>query len=160
MIRIKKIKINQKDAKIEIDWRIKKSQSSDDEMSMKCADQARPQFYQSLQKMAGHWSDILELQDFDVKPTVSSVSFSWAEDDEGLAVMGMTIYGSCQLSKSTGVWGCNTPHRIEKHYGKDGDEGQIMSDDMIDDAYALLSEAERYINGEREQLSLFDQKAA
>lgn len=124
-------------------------------MSLKCKDEARPEFYQAMQDFAEHWKEILEV-DEKVNPEVTSVSFSWTKDDQGVPVMGVTMYASVRLKRTTGVWGCNTPHRIEHFYSENGgDEGQVMSDDLSSACKMLLSEAERYINGERAQQTIF-----
>lgn len=154
MIRFKKVKLDKDEKKIEIHWLVDRG-ATDDELSLKCKDEARPEFYAALQDLAEHWKEILEA-DEKLNPEVSSVSFSWTRDDQGVQVMGVTIYASVRLKRTTGVWGCNTPHRIESFYSENGgDEGQVMSDDLITACKSLLSEAERYINGERAQTTIF-----
>ncbi|MGE4169129.1 MAG: hypothetical protein AB7F28_00220 [Candidatus Margulisiibacteriota bacterium] len=156
MIKVKKVKLDKKDEKIEILWEVDRGPAGDDELSLRCKDEARPEFYSAIQSLAKHWKEVLELDSEKIEPQVSSVSFSWTRDDMGVPVMGVTIYASVSLNKSTGVWGCNTPHRIESFYSQNGgDEGQLMSDDLASDCKALLSEAEHYIQGERAQQNLF-----
>ncbi|MCP4049884.1 MAG: hypothetical protein GY730_04175 [bacterium] len=151
MKQIKKIKWNKDNGSIKIKWNVPQNTGEPYEYSLNIREKARPEFYLSLQKLAKHWSEILEIEHKD-NVLVSSVSFSWSHD-----VMGVTIYASRKLNKSTGVFGCNTPHRIETFYSENGgDEGQLMSEDLSNDCIELLSEAKYYIDGERAQQTIFN----
>lgn len=153
---IRKIKFNRKDHLVHIEWVVERGSSDLDEFSFKCKDEARPEFHAAMKRLAKHWSEILEL-DHHEDTQVSSVSFSHSND-----VMGVTIYASRKLKESTGVLGCNTPHRIKKVCSESGtffdkcDEGQFMSEGLSADCDALIAEAEAYIDGKRAQMAMFE----
>lgn len=151
---IKKIKFDRKTNKTEIEYFTGKGLKTD-EFSVRLSDEPRPEFKVAMAEMGKHWLDVLELSDLSITPNISSVSFSWGEGTDGHPVMGVTMYGQVNLKKATGVWGCNTPHRISEFYAESGDEGQLMSDELRTACLALISEAEAYIDGQRAQQSLF-----
>lgn len=62
---------------------------------------------------------------------------------------GAVISGGYELLHSSGVINLNTPHRIFHHYGDCGDDGQLMSDNMITDVRSLYEQVELYLGGNR-----------
>jgi hypothetical protein len=62
---------------------------------------------------------------------------------------GAVISGGYELLNSSGVINLNTPHRIINHYGDAGNDGQLMSMEMIVDVQKLYEQVESYLAGNR-----------
>ncbi len=125
-----------------------------DEYSFTCSEDARPEFYDAMSKLAIHVIKMCELpEDYLSKITVRGVSFSYGGDRE---VMGATISAQMSLENSYQDLNINTPHKASDSYSDaPADEMQLLDNKCIDDLISLQKESELYIDGERAQGSLF-----
>lgn len=151
MKRIKKIKV--KDGKIFLEWHVDKNGGFDnyDTYTMECREQARPELYEALRKLAEEMRKICELPDTDEERKrlcVKGVSYAY-NDKEG--IMGAVLIGSRELYDSVAPLNVNTPCLWEAAK----DEKQEMTQDMYDLLYELQEECQKYISGDRAQMSLF-----
>jgi hypothetical protein len=154
VIRIKKIKITS-DHKISASYEKQVKNGTWDEYSFTCSDQARPEFYEAMGKLAPHVIEMCELpSDYLERIEVRSVSVSYGGENE---VMGATITSQMQLEKSNCNLNLNTPYKASESYSDaPADEKQLLSEDCVNDLYKLYEECELYINGDRAQGSLFE----
>jgi hypothetical protein len=154
-MRIKKVKITP-EKKILMVYEKSSRNNSWDEYSFTCSDEARPEFYKAIKKLATHVIEMCELPDnYLSKITVRGVTFSYGGEDE---VMGATISAAMELEKSYPNLNINTPHKASEMYNpkSEPDEKQLLSDDCVRDLNALQDECESYIKGERAQGSMFN----
>lgn len=151
MKRIKKIKV--KDGKIFLEWHVDKNGGFDnyDTYTMECREQARPELYEALHKLAEEMRKICELPNTDEERKrlcVKGVSYAY-NDKEG--IMGAMLIGSRELYDCVAPLNINTPCLWEAAK----DERQEMTQDMYDVLYELQEECQKYISGDRAQMSLF-----
>lgn len=147
----KKIKV--KDGKIFLEWHVDKNGGFDnyDTYTMECREQARPELYEALHKLAEEMRKICELPNTDEERKrlcVKGVSYAY-NDKEG--IMGAVLIGSRELYDSVAPLNVNTPCLWEAAK----DEKQEMTQDMYDLLYELQEECQKYISGDRAQMSLF-----
>lgn len=105
----KKIKV--KDGKIFLEWHVDKGGGFDsyDTYTMECREQARPELYEALHKLAEEMRKICELPDTDEEMKrlcVKGVSYAY-NDKEG--IMGAVLIGSRELYDSVAPLNINTP---------------------------------------------------
>lgn len=157
-MRMKKVKVT-KEGKIFLIWEREIQSGNYDEYSMQCSDQARPEFYEAMQSLDKHVIDMCELPDSYLdRITTNSVSFSYGGDEQ---VMGATISASMKLENSPAGLNLNTPHKACDSYNPEQpveDPALLLSEKCIEDLDTLMDEAELYINGDRAQMNLFDDK--
>jgi hypothetical protein len=128
------------------------NQNAWDEFSLICNQRAAPQFYAALKDLAQDVIDLCELpQGYLDRVSVKGVSVSISGEKD---TMGAVITASMQLLKSNQPLNINTPHKTEEFYAETGDEAQLLNKDTVRRLYALFNEAERYVDGEREQTML------
>jgi hypothetical protein len=153
-VRIKKVKVTSEN-KITMVYEKRSKGGYWDEYSFTCSEDARPEFYTSLKKLAPHVIYLCELpESYLPRITVRGVSFSYGGENE---VMGATISAAMELKNSYPNLNLNTPHKASEMYNENtpDDEMQLLSSDCISDLENLQSECVAYINGERAQESLF-----
>lgn len=142
-----------------------------DEFDFKSKDKALPEFYTALQAMGEYACRICEFpREYDKGVTVIGVTFSYTEvKDTGEIIMGAVITFRKDLIGSNSPLIINTPHKPSAFYDGKGDESPqdpalLLSSGCVDALKVLQDEAIRYIDGERDQMSLFagkgDAKAA
>lgn len=157
-MRMKKVKVT-KEGKIFLIWEREIQSGNYDEYSMQCSDQARPEFYNAMTALNKHVVDMCELPDSYLdRITTKSVSFSYGGDEQ---VMGATISASMKLENSPAGLNLNTPHKACDSYNPEQpveDPALLLSEKCVDDLDTLMDEAELYINGDRAQMNLFDDK--
>lgn len=153
IIRIKKAKITA-EKKISMIYEKRSKTGSWDEYSFTCSEEARPEFYKAMEKLAKHVIEMCELpEDYFSKITVRGVSFSYGGPDE---TMGATISAAMALEKSYPNLNLNTPHKASEMYSDSpADPMQLLSAECIEDLTVLLEECEYYIEGDRAQGSMF-----
>lgn len=155
---MKKVKVT-KEGKIFLIWEREIQSGNYDEYSMQCSDQARPEFYNAMTALNKHVVDMCELPDSYLdRITTKSVSFSYGGDEQ---VMGATISASMKLENSPAGLNLNTPHKACDSYNPEQpveDPALLLSEKCVDDLDTLMDEAELYINGDRAQMNLFDDK--
>lgn len=155
MIRWRKIKLTS-DGKITLEYSTSRDLDWDD-FSFTCSQQALPEFYAAFDSLAHHMVEMCELPRQDIQENrvkVRGVSFSYGGENE---VMGATLTGIRTLLHSHSPLNLNTPHKASEPYTEGpGDSKALLHDDCVDDLKALCREAERYLNGERQQVDLFN----
>ncbi len=152
--RVRKIKVD-KQGKISIDWEVRpEGLSTWDEYHMKCSDLARPEFYNALVDLR---QDVLTLLEYpktwldDI--LVKGVSFSYSDD----GVKGAVISGQRTLQYSASPANFNTPHKPYEMYNEhavDTDGIIVMPEEIQERLDVLDDEANKYIDGDREQMEL------
>lgn len=127
----KKIKV--KDGKIFLEWHVDKNSGFDnyDTYTMECREQARPDTDDERKRLC-----------------VKGVSYAYNDKD---GIMGAVLIGSRELYDSVAPLNINTPCLWEAAK----DEKQEMTQDMYDLLYELQEECQKYISGNRAQMSLF-----
>lgn len=153
-VKIKKFKVT-KTNKISIsyDFYNKKAETWD-EYSLICSDNPRPELTLALAKLSIHVVDMCELpENYSNRIKVTGVSFSYGGEEE---VMGAVLISQMDLENSNTSLNLNTPHKASGSYNdQEPDPMQVLSGDCVDDLLVLCEEIEKYIKGERAQLSLF-----
>lgn len=148
---IKKVKYH--DSKVEIHYALINRAGKETEYIVRSDEEPSPDFVFALEKMKKHVREICEFDGLSLqKIKVLGVSFSYGGETN---VMGAVITAQKILQYSPQPLNINTPHKIEEFYSKNGDEMQLMSDEMKVDLYELQQAAEDYIDGERAQQDLF-----
>jgi len=154
--RFRKIKVNSDD-KIVLNYDEENKNGDWDEYSMVCGEKALPEFYEAMKNLSSFVLDMCELPKGDSsKIRVKGVSFSYGGDND---TMGATITASKLLTHSNTDLNLNTPHKIEEFYSENGDENQLMPDGCAYALEELIKQAERFLDGEREQLDIFSEDA-
>lgn len=136
--------------KIAIEYAVQTDQGETDEFSLSCSQKALPEFYLALNELGKHVVKICELPDEYVGGlTVLGVKFTWTDE-----IMGAVISAKKALSECDSPLFLNTPHMPERPYSPTGG-GKCLPAKTTEALEKLLEEAERYVHGERVQLSLF-----
>jgi len=150
-VRITKVK--EKEGKITICYQQATPGGGDadwDDYTMTCGQKALPSFYEPFNALVPHVRDICELPtESEPLIMVLGVTCSYPQD-----IMGATIAAKLRLRKSNAPLILNTPFKTSELYTETGDPDSLLSGDCVDAIMTLHEECERYINGEREQLSL------
>lgn len=138
-----------------------------DEFDFKSKDRALPEFYTALQGLTEHACRICEFpREYDKNVTVIGVSFSYTEvKDTGAIIMGATITFRKELEGSNSPLIVNTPHKPSEFYDGKGEESPqdpklLLSIECVKALEVLQEEAIRYIDGERDQLTIFSEQSA
>jgi len=132
--RIKKVKITSEN-KILMIYEKRSKNNGWDEYQFTCSEEARPEFYASLDALKEHVIEICELPDSYIdRIKVRGVSFSWTND-----VMGATISAAMTLENSYEKLNLNTPHKISSMYNENtpDDEMQLLSSECVDCLWML-----------------------
>ncbi len=159
MRRIRKVKID-KTGKIYIMWEVNIDGKTMgwDEYAMKCSDLPLPSFSKAIARLAADVIYLCELPEVAEKTiTVRSVSFSYSED----GVQGAVISAQRELIRSVQPLNLNTPHKPYQPYNQEqgeADPDMLMPDNIIEHLNEVEDEAQRYIDGDRAQGSLFEKK--
>nr|DAL55741.1 MAG TPA_asm: hypothetical protein [Caudoviricetes sp.] len=150
MRRVRKIKIDT-NAKIIIDWDLALDDGTTwDEYHMRCSDLPRPEFFQALAEIG---RDVLELLEFpstwlgDIK--VRGVTYTYSDKGN----KGVVITAVRDLNKSSRQMNLVTPCFL---YDSDNPDTFTIPYFTLERLNKLEEEAERYIDGDRAQGSLFD----
>lgn len=148
-------KISTKDKKVIVTYE-KNVNGNWDEYSFSSSERAKPSFYEAIKKLAPHVIDLCELpSEYLSRIEAKGVSFSYGGD---MDVMGATITASMELDHSNCNLNLNTPHKPSAPYNSEQEEpfdDQCLSDECVACLDNLCYEAQIYIDGEREQISLF-----
>jgi len=155
---ITKVKLG-KDSKIRIEYRIErivKDNRDYDEFALNCVDKPLPEFELAFLKLRKHVLEICELPVDDTeiaKIIVKGISFSYSGEND---VMGVTITASRTLAKSNAPLIVNTPHKFDKPHNENQGTEMCLTDDCYAALAELLEQTEKYLDGERAQLEMFD----
>ena len=125
----------------EVDW---------DDYTINCGGKPRPEFYEAMNALVTHVRDICELpRESESLISILGVTCAYPQD-----IMGATISAKLRLRRSNAPLILNTPFKTSELYTETGDPDSLLSGDCVDAIMTLHEECEKYINGEREQLSL------
>lgn len=159
---ITKVKLR-KENKIHIEYKVERKingKSDYDEFTLSCVDKPRPEFEIVFMDLRKHVLEICELpadvSDIE-KVIVKGVSFSYSESESGESIMGATITASRSLSKSNASLIINTPHKFDTPHNDKQPKTFLLTPECADLLNELIDEAEKYIDGNRAQLGLFNQ---
>lgn len=151
-----KIKKDKKSGRVTLEYQKKKADQTLDEFHFSSFDKPLPEFDTALLNLRKYVMQICEYpvdDDFITRTTVTGVSFSYGGDAD---VMGATLIAQLVLKDCNAPLNLNTPHLAEDFYSASGgSDKQLMPDKMATDLYKLMTEAERYLYGERAQGELF-----
>lgn len=141
-------------SKMRLEWQVIRPGGSDpDEYSMQCADLPLADFRNALRALVDDVCVICEFPSSEaskVKPLGCSLTYK-----DG--ILGAVITATKELMISPAPLILNTPHLPEKPYGESG--GAILPANTVRRVRELCVQAERYLNGDREQGSLFRNEA-
>jgi len=149
-------KISYKNEIMEVHYSVLKKGGKEDYFTIRSGDQPLPSFRNLLMKLRPTVIDMMELpnNDEEVKRiTINQVSFDYSGDDN---VMGAVISAKRKLNYSGTNMALNTPHKFAKK--AKGASSSVFNKAVIDLLEDLQDEAEKYVNGERQQGELFDKK--
>jgi hypothetical protein len=144
MIRWRKIKVTP-EQKVFLEYQVKRGKQWDDH-TFQCSDMGLESFYDAFKALAEHVQEICELPEedlIDLRLTVKGVTFTYGGERD---TPGAVLTGSRKLKFSNTPLNLVTPHKTVEPYGEGQDE----------DMKVLQAEAERYLNGERQQVDLFN----
>ena len=156
---ITKIKLG-KDSKVHIEYKVPRTTESGqdfDQFTLDCVDKPLPALELAMLNLRKHVLDICEMPVDDtevMKVKVRGVSFSYSGDDD---VMGATITASKILARSNAPLMINTPHKFDQPHNENQGTEMLLSDDCVNVLVELLEQAEKYLDGERAQIEMFDQ---
>jgi hypothetical protein len=139
--------------KVRIEYEMPRKDGGDpDAYTLLSIDKPLPEFQVALQAMKQDVIDICELDpSCGDKLTVRGVTLTHTNDVLGACVTALKL-----LKTANAPLVLNTPHLPEASYSGDDNGTPIMATAMGDRLSALMIEAERYVNGERAQASLFN----
>jgi len=155
--RFKKIKY--KKGKVTLVWEQLNKAKEWDSYSMESTEAPSPSFDMVLQGLRRQFLEEVELAMLEPeKFTIGSVSISWVETEEVGTVMGAVISALRELETSNSPLVLNSPFKPEKPYTEDGDYDVCLHGETVDAIKLLFDEAELYLEGDRAQTNLFNQK--
>lgn len=145
-------KIKYDGSKVRIEYEVERKDGSDaDEYSVFSADKPLPEFDAALQAFAVDVVSICELNPSDVdKLKVRGVTLTRTND-----ILGVVVTALKELKSSNAPMVINTPHLPETPYSDGDDFAPVMPSGMCQRVWNLEAEAQRYLDGERAQASLF-----
>lgn len=150
--RVTKIKVS-KDGWIQVNYEELRNQKWD-QISLKCHDQARVEFYQALDQLKPCVLEICELKDAwpeDDTLTISGISYSYTNE-----ILGATITALKSLDASNSPLVINTPFKTAVPYSESGDWEVCFTEEQTAALETMAEEALKYAEGERAQKSLFE----
>lgn len=147
-MRIKKIKVIN-ETKLRIDYDNKNSVGDIDKFSLISSEPAAPSFYAAIDSLSPFAHEMCELSASD-KDLISAFAVSLSYNGEA-ETLGAVITARKTLKNSNTKLILNTPHKLEDSL----DDKQTLSEDCTTAINTVLSEAEKYVTGERAQMDLF-----
>lgn len=147
------------DEKIFCSFQIKRSEDEYDQFNFTTIDKPAPGLINQVMLFRIHVLNLCELPETEEEIQnlkIKSFSFSWSGEKH---LMGCTITAARQLSGSHSPLILNTPHKIEDFHSDIGDPKQLLPRNMVNDIYELMLHINSFIDGEREQLNLFNKNA-
>lgn len=148
MMQIDKVKYDAKECKTIIHYQRESNKSEEmlDEYKIVSWDDPLVSFFNALKKLKGHVYAICEIEGDEDDLEIKGVSFSWTQ-----GIMGATITACKTLKTSRSPLVLNTPHLPTEPYSEKDVDAPVLSRDCVDALQSLLAEAEKYINGQRQQ---------
>lgn len=159
---ITKVKLG-KDSKVHIEYKVPRTTESGedfDQFTLDCVDKPLPALELAMLNLRKHVLDICEMPMDDtevMKVKVKGVSFSYSGDND---VMGATITASKTLARSNAPLMINTPHKFDQPHNENQGTEMCLSDYCISALEEVIEQAEKYLDGERAQLEMFDKDSA
>lgn len=149
-IRVDKVKFD--GSKVRIEYANKRPDNQYDEFTLGSVDRPAQPFFNAMDALRQDVIAICELADADAdKLTVRGVTFTHTND-----VFGACITALKKLTTANAPLVLNTPHLTEEAYGEGDTSTPLLKRETIDRLLELSLAAERYIDGERAQGTLFD----
>lgn len=150
-MRFTKIKFDGK--RIFLNYETLRDSSEPDKFQFESSEKPSPSFNEALQRLKWHIGDICELETKYIHSIeVRSVSFSYGGEND---TMGATITGLKTLGTANAPLVINTPHLPTEDYSGNNPAAFTLSVSCIKDIGLLIDEANKYLEGEREQESMF-----
>ncbi len=151
-------KIKYDGRRISLNYEKLRTDAEPDKFFLESNEKPLPSFNAALQKLKEH---IVEICEFEHKYMssieVRSVTFSYGGEND---TMGATITGLKTLGTANAPLVINTPHLPEEDYSGNNPGAHILTMYCVNDLKALTEEAQRYLDGEREQESMFPMEKA
>jgi hypothetical protein len=151
-IRFTKIKFDGTRMRLEYEV-IRRGGGDPDEYSLQCADLPLVDFRNALRALVDDVCVICEFPTSEAsKVKVLGCSITYKD-----GILGAVLTATKDLMTSPAPLILNTPHLPEKPYGESG--GSMLPANTVRRVRALCVEAQRYLDGDREQGSLFRNEA-
>jgi hypothetical protein len=146
MLRVTKAKWD--GSKVRIEYENKRADGKGfDEFTLNCSDTPLVSFRDALSALSLDVIGICEMHVAEEpKISVRGVTFTNTND-----VFGAVITAMKKLKTTNAPLVINTPHLTEEPYGEGDTSTPLLDTATVDRLHTLALEAERYINGEREQ---------
>jgi hypothetical protein len=140
--------------KVRLEYQVVRPGGGDpDEYSLQCADLPLAEFRTALRALVDDVCVICEFPSSEAsKVKVLGCSLTYRDD-----VLGVVVTATKELMISPAPLILNTPHLPEKPYSDSG--GSVLPANTVRRVRALCIEAQRYLDGDREQGSLFRNEA-
>ncbi len=133
-----------------------------DKYTLKCSEPPRPELGKAFMDLGVEVINLCELpDDYLSRIIVRSVSLNYSGKNE---TMGATITAQMELYNSNCPLNINTPNKPVEPYNADCDYDDktyaktCLSCECVDKLEELIEEAGRYVDGQRAQGKLFDDK--
>lgn len=142
--------------RVELAWTDKTVAGTETEHVMKSYGQPSPMFRAVFTNFARIVIDFLELPESwldEMRVTGLSIN-----EEEGDGRAGLVITSQKKVIGANSPIVLNTPHLREAVKGEESESDGFMTDDMMSAVESAWTVAARYLNGEREQIGLFDEK--
>jgi hypothetical protein len=147
-VRIKKVKRNAKGV-VTINYEVENG-TDWDAYSMACKSEPHPDLIFALANLVPHVMAICELpESYREDLTVSGVSFTYKETEQGDTVEGAVITAQKLLKGHPAPLILNTPHKTDAPYTESGDTSACLSTEAAMSLEAVKEEAKEYISGKR-----------
>jgi hypothetical protein len=153
-------KIKRTNTGIELHYRVKKADNKYDILSLVCPENPLPSFIQAFMDLRRHLLLICEIpidKEIIERSHVKGATLTYSGDDD---ILGAVISGILKLMHSNSPLVLNTPHKNTDYPGDMGDPKTLMDEDCADALETLITEAEKYLNGDRAQEELFPEEPA
>jgi hypothetical protein len=145
-MRITKVKYDGAKTRIEYERKRLDGRGFDD-YTINCSDAPLASFRDAFNVLAADVIGICELHpDEQSKLTIRGVTFTNTND-----IFGACITALKKLKTANAPLVLNTPHLTEEPYGEGDTSTPLLDSETADRLHTLALEAERYVNGEREQ---------
>lgn len=144
-------KVKYDGSKVRIEYTVEREKGkAPDEYALVSADAPLPSFSEAMHDLSADVLTICELpEEQRTKLKVRGVSLTHTND-----ILGACITALKTVKHANAPLVLNTPHLPEAPYSDNPDE-PVMVDGMADRVLRLCEEAQRYLDGERSQQSLF-----
>ncbi len=148
---INKVKWDPTKGRTLIQFDVERDGGECDSFVLDCFDKPHPALLSAIDALASHVAEWCEAEpSFAEGIQVRGVSFSWTD-----GIMGATITALKSLRECNSPLVLNTPHKPSEPYSETAPADVCLKPETIDALLRVLRETEAYIDGKREQGSLF-----